>query len=424
MDVDVGKIDRIRIWHDNSGSTPGWFLSSVVVRKKYSSSRTIASIFVKRLEEISQAYYRHGRAQLKKVSADKMAGSERRRDARSREDGDASSNDRLGSNRSILRSPVMSKNEALQKKVSWGESSTDKQRTREPKRRPDDSPPTIESGHIEHQAFWISSHRFVEQKWKIKSLEESNALDLDSSTRSLLLSDRAAAHTKTRPSDEAKDDDTYEFEANRWLAKDEEDRQTEVTLKPKSSRLSAHSTNESKSPPAADVRKKSPVSTERTPLDPRSRKLDDEYIQRSSPRIPPPIERSPRALGSLDRSPRELSRTLLGDTLAPPRPTANSSGAIRRAEPTASMKSSQRPTESPFLSNGDRDLLARLTGEPPPKARSTAASLFDGRSSPNLRTAPNPHATRPLAREQDWLSRAPAEPLARPKSAARSIRGQ
>ena len=438
MDVDVGKIDGIRIWHDNSGSAAGWFLSSVVVRKKYSSSRTIASTFVKRLEEISQAYYRHGRVQLKKASADKNAGSERRRDARSREDSDISSNDRLGSNRSILRSPIMSKSEALQKKVSWGEStmssqeklsSANVQRAREQRRRPDDSPPTIESGHIEHASYWISSHRYAEQKWKIKSLEESNALDLDPSTRSLLLSDRAAAHVKARPSDEVNDDDTYEFEANRWLAKDEEDRQIEVTLKPKSSRLSTQSTNESKSPPAADARKKSPVNTERTSLDPRSRKLNDEYIQRSSPRIPSPIERSPRALASLDRSlrepsPRELSRTVLGDTLAPSRPTVNTSGAIRRAEPTASMKSTQRPTDSSYLTDSDRDLLAKLTGELPPKARPTTGSVFEGRSSPNLRSAPHPLAARPLATEQDWLSRRPTESLARPKSAARTIRGE
>jgi hypothetical protein len=35
MDIDVGKIDRIKIWHDNSKIGSAWFLDTVIIRKKH-----------------------------------------------------------------------------------------------------------------------------------------------------------------------------------------------------------------------------------------------------------------------------------------------------------------------------------------------------------------------------------------------------
>ena len=68
MDIDVGEIDRIKIWHDNSGAGSAWFLDSVIIRKKHSTCHTITNIYIQRLEEISKALYRQVREQIKKNS--------------------------------------------------------------------------------------------------------------------------------------------------------------------------------------------------------------------------------------------------------------------------------------------------------------------------------------------------------------------
>jgi hypothetical protein len=254
MDIDIGKIDRIKIWHDNSGVGSAWFLDSVIIRKKYSTCHIISNIYIQRLEHISKALYRQIAQQIKqtsKVRTSSVNGNERRSmDRSSLKSNDYNENglrDRLGSSRGILRSPTMYDKASLQKKVTWDEQSISSQddllsmnsqrsmamqRIPEQKHKKEDSLPH-ETGHFNHQAYWISSHNYIENKWKIESIEEINSFHFDQSTRSLLLSDRSAINHQIKTSIRDNEDEIYECQANRWLAKDKEDGKLEVYLSAK-----------------------------------------------------------------------------------------------------------------------------------------------------------------------------------------------
>ncbi|CAF5103547.1 unnamed protein product, partial [Rotaria magnacalcarata] len=258
MDIDVGTIDRIKVWHDNSGVGAAWLLDSIVIRKKYSTCRPIAAIFVQRLETISHALYRKTFEQLKNDYALRLSSAKenelRSSDRRSSKSRDY---DDLASARGILRSPIVNDKGNLNKKVTWGEQSfgsqddpfsintkrmRNMQKTIEKSRRTSASPPQMDSGHFEHLAYWISSHSYNDKKWGITSIEESNQLDLDQSTRNALLVDRVASNPKIKTPINEKDDDVYEFEAKSWLKKDKANSKPEVILTPKSVQLSTKTT--------------------------------------------------------------------------------------------------------------------------------------------------------------------------------------
>ena len=328
MDIDVGKIDQIRIWHDNSGAGPGWFLDFVLIRKKYSSSRLIADTFVQHLEQFSQIYYRQARDQIKKAieksqkpptTKDNQSHSSTELNPRRKYYDEDEPNQRLGSSQSILRSPTGRDRGNTQKTVRWNHEDLDSSNNVSPNRaqrmspsqkRAKDELSNVESGHFDHQAHWISSHTFADNKWQIKSVEEKSKLLVDSSTRSQLLSDRISANSKSKVSSDEKEDDVYEFEANRWLAKDEGDKTIEAILKPKSSRLSSATTEEMKQK-TADVKKKPLPPASSSDDYPRTRfdRSDDHQVKRASPRDLGRFDASPRALDPLDRSPREMTRS-------------------------------------------------------------------------------------------------------------------
>ena len=425
MDMDVGKVDQIKIWHDNSGVGPGWFLDSVVIRKKHSTCRPVTTIFIQRLHEASQALYRRAREQLQKLNQKRaLSSKEGDRDSIS-----SKNNDELASNRSILRGSVIGERTNSQKSVRWDERgggsqenlSNDPRRMKmldEKRRKADSSADPIESGHFEHNAHWISSHNYINKKWEIQSIEEQNPLNLDQPTRSLLLEDRNASNTKIKSTINEREDDVYEFEANRWLSKDEGDKKTEVYLTPKSTKLSSETTNETKSKSSSDKT----IDSQRKTIsssDPRYGKYDGEMPDRTSRFDVGSSERSPRGLTPLDRSPRDIPKTNLDDSRASQRSQGSLVNTSKRQDPASNDKD-YRPSSS------QRDLLAKIAREQPYHPRSAAASAIDSGSSTAASsrfkaTRFDNDLTSPLTSDRDYTRKIPPEPATKPKSAARSV---
>jgi hypothetical protein len=421
MDIDIGKIDQIKIWHDNSGPGSAWFLDSVIIRKKYSTCQIISNIYIQRLEEISKVLYRQIRQQIKKnstrhtssINGDEHRSTDRHR-FKSNDYDDNNSRDHLGSSRGILRSPTMYDKTSLQKKVRWDEQSigsqddtlsmnsqrtTTMQTIAQKKHRKDDSFPH-ESNHFDHQAYWISSHNYVENKWKINSIEEINSFDFDQSTRTLLLSDRLAANNKLKATIQENDDEIYEFQANRWLAKDKEDGKLEVYL---TSKLIHKSSTVSDT--SIDSKKKHITSTNLRFDDQRQRYAEEEEnlkeSKRSSPYDPGLIERSPKGLTPHDL---RLSSSRLPNTskIQPNNlhasqrnidPSSRSNITLKKQEESLKLNSSidKLPSSSSLAQrskshrtindltdslSSERELLARIAGEPSYHSRSTANSLI------------------------------------------------
>ncbi|CAF0764579.1 unnamed protein product [Adineta steineri] len=435
MDLDVGKIDRIKIWHDNSGVGAAWLLDNVTVRKKYSTSRSITNIFIQRLEQISNVLYYQIRKQVQKNH------SVRTSDRKSEH-----SNDDLDNNRSILR-----KN-SLHKKVTWDENSIgsqedliandktrmkSKQTTVEQKSKKDDLLAPNEAGHFEHQTYWISSHSYTDKKWQIKSIEEQNSFNLEQSIRSLLLSDRSTISSKIKTPINERDDDIYEFEAKRWLAKDKNDGKTEVYLTPKSIQLSTHTNTEMKTKPKPladtlnDTQKKHFTSSSKSSSELR---YEEEHSKRSTQHDLGSLQKSPRSLTSLDRPPSDTTKTKIDQS----HELKRSSSTLKRQEepfidkyqrPSSPNQHTKSPRDhhDPIIpSASERELLARVSGEPPYHSRSAATSLLDTRSSdlynqrsksPRLNNEP----ASPLTSNRDQSARKPSELPHHSRPAATSL---
>jgi len=429
MDIDIGKIDRIKIWHDNSGPGSAWFLDSVIIRKKYSTCQTISNIYIQRLEEISQALHRQIHEQIKKNSSlrtSSIRGDERRTTDRhslkSNDYDDNNSKDRLGNSRSILRSLTMYDKANLQKKVTWDEQSIgsqddsfslNSQRTTaiqsmtEQKYKKEDSF-HHESGHFDYQVYWISSHNYIDNKWKINSIEEINSFDFDQSTRSLLLSDRLTINNnKIKTSVHENDDEIYEFQANRWLAKDKEDGKIEVYLTSKLIHKSSITSDTS-----IDSKKKHPTPPINR-FDGQHQRYAEEEEDLKESKHPSPYD-----LGSIERPPKGLtshnlrlssshlpntSKSALNDPHSLQRnidPSSRSNTTFKKQEqsPRINSSSDKFPSSSSLTQHSksprnindltdslssERELLARITGEPSYHPRSsTAKSLI----SPNQRS--------------------------------------
>lgn len=346
MDIDVGKIDRIKIWHDNTGAGSAWFLDSVTIRKKYSTCSMISNIYIQRLEQISQVFYRQN------------------------------SNDDHGNNRSILRSPIMSDRISLQKKVTWDEHSIGSQDDLFSKDSAHLSTTKQSTGHFEHRAHWISSHSLTyDHQWQIQSIEETNSFDLDQSTRALLLSDRSKVKSSN--------DEIYEFQANRWLAKDKEDGKTEVSLTGKLTHQSSNSTHSLKPKEDSKMSTHSNVTFTQQhdePLDTRlksSRNLRHRLDSMNS-------EHPPTKL--LQQKKDSLSQLTGNDRLLTPRITSESS--------TSSMLKplSQRIRSSHVLSNNasnrEQDSLNKLPLQTIQLRQEQSRNSLIYKSSPRLITNP------------------------------------
>lgn len=334
MDIDIGKIDRIKIWHDNSGMNPSWFLDSIVIRKKYSTCSTISIIYTQRLEQISQVLYRQNHESMIKQST---VLSESGQNVKMNGNNDYGSKDRLNSSRGILRSPTMYDKINLQKKVTWDEQSIGSQddllsvtsyrslptRTASDVKHREGDSLSDKTGHVEHQAYWISSHNYVDHQWKIASIEEMNSFYLDSTTRSILLSDRSTMNASSKISLHQNEDEIYECSANRWLGKDKEDGKLEVHLPAK---LIHQSTI---------VPEKQTLPTSKTHTDTQYQKYDHDKSNSKTrnPSLTP-------ELGPLERPLR-----------------SSTSSSLSLARP---LKSPRNITSS---NNTEQDLLARITSE-------------------------------------------------------------
>jgi hypothetical protein len=465
MDIDIGKIDRIKIWHDNSGPGSAWFLDSILIRKTYSTCQTISNIYIRRLEEISKALHRQIREQMKKnvtrhtssISRDGRRSTDRH-SLKPNDYDNNSSKERLGSSRGILRSPIMYDKTSLQKKVTWDEQSIGSQddllsinsqrttamQTRgEQKYKKEDSF-HHETGHFDHQVYWISSHNYIDNKWKIKSIEEINSFDLDSSIRSLLLSDRSTINNKIRTSVSENDDEIYEFQANRWLAKDKEDGKLEVYLTAKLIHKSSITSDTS-----IDSKKKHPTSSNIHFDGQRQKYAEEEKNFKESKHS------SPYDLGAIERSSKDLtphdlrlsssrlsntSGTQLNDPHSLQRkihPSTHPNITFKKQEESPKIHSSvdklsssssltQRP-KSPHNINdltdslsSERELLAKLIGEPSYHSRSAATSLI----SPDQRSKSPRNIndlTDSLSSERELLARLTGEPSYHSRSAATSL---
>ena len=384
MDIDIGKIDRIKIWHDNSGPGSAWFLDSVIIRKKYSTCYTISNIYVQRLEQISQVLYRQTWELMNKNSMVRESAvneDERRLNEYN------GSKDRLGNSRGILRSPIMYDKVNLQKKVTWDEQSigsqddllslnSERSMTKTEQHPKKEGSFSREIDHMDHQVYWISSHNYINNQWQIESIEEISSFHLDQSTRSLLLSDRSTRHHQNKTSIDANEDEIYACQANRWLAKDKEDGKLEVNL---SAKLIHQSSIDSKKKHhiLSDIR-----------IDSQSQKYNDER-------------------GSFKETKRSLSHDLRSSS-------SRSNIALKQQEESPKINSSliQQSKSSHHIHDltdsmsSERELLARLTaGSAYPSRTSIGPSISSSqrlKSSPNIdqqdslvRTTPGEHLHHP-----------------------------
>lgn len=274
MDYDVGEIEQIKIWHDNSGVGAAWYLESVVIRKLHSTNRTVTNVYTQRLDQISQVLYKQAREQIRKQFSS----------SKSKE------SDELGSNRSILRSLMLSDKMNSQKKVRWDEQSLGSQddpirintkQMRDKQNKLLEKSFQIDSGHFDHRAYWISSHVYENNKWKIDSIEEQNRFNLDESVRSTLLSDRLTSNKKLQMASNERDDEVYEFDANRWLEKDK----LEVYLIPKNKRVTTERPSSRASTELADDRGILNRISREPPFHPRSTASSLYDMRGKSPRL-------------------------------------------------------------------------------------------------------------------------------------------
>ncbi|CAF4045720.1 unnamed protein product [Rotaria sordida] len=378
MDIDVGKIDRIKIWHDNTGVGSAWLLDSIIIRKKHSTCRLITNIYIQRLEKISQILYQQACEQLKKDHNLRLSSNERRSSK-------LKDLDDLTSNRSILRSPILYDKNNLQKKVTWDEQSIGSQdepftidtqqmkKKFDQKSKKDNLLSQIETGHFEHQATWISSHNYHDNKWQINSIEERNTFDLDQTTRSLFLSDRSLIKTSINE----KDDDIYEFVTNSWLTTDK-GKKPEIYLTPKSSQLS---TTETKS------KSSSSSTTKKSSSDYRHDKYNDEDLKHSSKLNLEPLEKSPRSQTSL----RDISKTQFDDSYSSQRSDQKISNILKRQEESFIDKyhRSLSPTQHSISPHSNKNLKISSTNEQELlskgsyHSRTGATALIDTRSLSN-----------------------------------------
>ncbi|CAM4769474.1 unnamed protein product [Rotaria magnacalcarata] len=256
MDIDIGIIDRIKIWHENSSLGAAWFLESVIIRKKYSTCHIISNIYLQRIEHFCRDFYRQASEPTKKhpIARRKSRNDEDRvsishQNLKSKHSYMNESNDRLENSRSILRSLTVYDKVNFRKKVSWDEQSIGSQddaysidsHRMKPMQKIDeqhsykrDSFSQELNNQTNHKIHWISSHNFTDNKWKIKSIEETNSFNLAPSTRALLLSDRLLIDNSIQKSANENQDEIYEFQANCWLKKDKPNDKLEVYLTPQS----------------------------------------------------------------------------------------------------------------------------------------------------------------------------------------------
>jgi hypothetical protein len=317
------------------------------------------------------------------------------------------SNDRLGSSRGILRSPTMYDKVSLQKKVRWDEQSIgsqddfvslDSQRTKSLQILDEEKGKKHESFH--HEIYWISSHNYINNKWKIKSIEEINSFDFDQSIRSLLLSDRSTINNKIKTSIQEDDDEIYEFQANRWLSKDKEDGKLEVYLTPKLIHKSAITTDKKKHPIPTNIH----TDDQRHKYDDQEKDLQE--LKRSSPHDLGPMERSPRGLTSHNKDPfTDRQHTKLKQK----EETSRMNSSIDKLPlSSSSTQRSKVPRDindhtDPLISQ--QELLAKLTGELPVHPRSSVTSLNQrSKSSRDINDR-----TGPLGSEQELLARLAGE---------------
>ncbi|CAF3724820.1 unnamed protein product [Rotaria sordida] len=409
MDIDIGKIDRIKIWHDNSSLGSAWFLESIIIRKKYSTCQTISNIYIQRLEQISKALYRQINEPMNKNSIDRSS-------LKSKDSDNSGFNDRLGSSRSILRSPTIYDKVNLRKKVTWDEQSIgsqddllsmDSQRIKtmqiiDEQQYNKNNSFYYESKHMEHKIYWISSHNYIDNKWKIKSIEEINSFDFDSSIRSLLLSDRSIMNNNNniKTSIDENNDEIYEFQANCWLAKDKQDDKLEVYLTPKlihKSSLSSDVNIDSKKKHFIQSNIRSDIQHKK--YDNENNKKESKY---SSPYDLRPIEKSSKnsSLHNLRLSSSHLSNT--SKTQLPNshsfqeniNPLSRSKTTFKKHDESSRINSSidrfpqssslTQHSKSPrnlndFINplSSEQELLARITtSEPSHHPRSTTPSLL------------------------------------------------
>ncbi|CAF3634455.1 unnamed protein product [Rotaria socialis] len=256
MDIDIGIIDRIKIWHENSSLGAAWFLESVIIRKKYSTCHIISNVYLQRIEHLCRYFYRQASEPTKKdpvvrrnLRNDEDHGSISHQSLKPKYSHMNGSNNRLENSRSILRSPTVYDKVNFRKKVSWDEQSIgsqddahsiDSQRMKpmqtidEQQSYKRDSFSQELNNQTNHEILWISSHNFADNKWKIKSIEETNSFNLDSSTRTLLRSDRLLIDSSIQKSANEDQDEIYEFQANFWLKKDKPNDKLEAYLTPQS----------------------------------------------------------------------------------------------------------------------------------------------------------------------------------------------
>ncbi|UJR31475.1 hypothetical protein I4U23_018964 [Adineta vaga] len=382
MDIDIGEIDRIKIWHDNSNLNSAWFLDSIIIQKKYSTCHIISDIYIQRLEQISKAIDRRISEQRKKTRHESKSHSVDRQNSRVKDDVDQGSTDRLGNSRGILRSPTMYDRASLQKKVTWDEQSIgslddlysmDSQRTKSLQNLNEQKYKKMESFQEQfhpndYQIYWISSHNYRDNHWKIKSIEEIDPFDLEQSTRLSLLSDRSVINNKTKRPVRDNDDEIYEFQANRWLAKDKEDGKLEVYLTPKSIRRSSLTSDTN-----IDTKKKPPIPSSRHFDIPHSK---HDHIEKDSKRL------LSSDVGPIERSSRSQSSSLHSHSIA-----ARQNSLLKQKEESSrdkfplSSPLSSRAKSSPNVNNSmnalndEQDLLARLTDEPSQHPRSSVSPL-------------------------------------------------
>lgn len=391
MDVDVGKIDGIKIWHDNSKPDSDWFIESIAIIKKHSTCYTISNIYAQRIKQIANVLYRRVSTQPSRPSPSEGTDhlSVGRESLKSKHSNSTESNERLGSSRSILRSPTFQDKANPHKKVTWDEHSFNSQNDSlsiENDRRTARTTISDEK----YQLYWISSHCYRENQWNIRSIDEKHSFDFDQSTRTLLLSDRLPV----KPSDRGNDDETYQFDAQRWLAKEKDGAKLGVFLTPTKTKSPMPSDGTTRAPdnrPLPQSKSSDLSGTSSQQLKPvgRSTKEFGSPVVASRP-PPPPLLKSP--IKPLEGPTTIKSRMGLLPPSAPPDPRLKSPRELSSLSPSITGRSSpggELRQSAPFTRDStgsltsEHELLARISGQPSHHPRLSA--LAPSVSNPSLR---------------------------------------
>ncbi|CAF0724098.1 unnamed protein product [Brachionus calyciflorus] len=271
FDDDIGDIKMIRVWHDNSGSAPGWFLEAVLIRSmsttisgneskqdyelyrqldKISKKIKIKDLKPDELEKLEDRSTKRSKsAELRRKVKPRVAKRTRSASADLKRRSSMNDNEFKKSERtstpSILKTPnsPRTRRDMMKKHVKFEQQSNDKLKNEKKEDK---------TAKIDMILNWVMSINYHDDSKTIKNVRtienyDKSIKNIDNKLVTLYeskLSKSTASSTKENKSDvqqtplsprnskqSIQENLIHVFECNKWLAKDMEDRQTERIIR-------------------------------------------------------------------------------------------------------------------------------------------------------------------------------------------------